>query len=71
MYADFYLIPTDTKDIHGREIEAKERKHPIHGKTKVFSGYFYSGNYEYRWSLEDDRGESAPKDQILKALGFN
>lgn len=71
MYADFYLVPADTKDIHGREIPAKEREHPIYGKTKVFSGYFYSGNYEFRWSLEEDREESASKTAILTGLGFN
>ena len=69
-YATFYMVKADQKDLYGKDIQAKVRNHKTHGKVKIFSGYFY-GQFEWRWSLDMDMDQSAPKQEILSHFGVD
>ena len=68
--ADFMMIPANMKDYRGMDIPAEVRNHPVHGKVKIFSGYRYGDNLEFRWSLWQDIGETDSTANILKRFGI-
>ena len=67
-HADFYMVSENTLDIDNNEIIAEVRKHPVCGNVKVFSGYHYSDQFEFRWSLNSDMEETDTKENILKRM---
>ena len=69
-YATFMMIPAEQKDYRGMDIPAMVRQHPKHGNVKIFSGYQYGNNLEFRWSLDQDCGETDSMSNLLERFGI-
>ena len=69
-YATFMMIPAHMRDFRGMEIPAMVRQHPKHGDVKIFSGYQYGNNLEFRWSLDQDCGETDSMSNLLDRFGI-
>ena len=69
-HATFIMTPANQKDLKGNDIPATVRNHFKHGDVKIFSGYHYSNNLEFRWSLSQDLDETDSEENILKRFGI-
>ena len=70
-HATFMMIPAHMKDYRGMNIPAQKRNHPKYGEVKIFSGYQYGNNLEFRWSLDQDCGETDSRGNLLERFGIN
>ena len=70
-YADFMMVSAGVKDYCGVDIPAEVRVHPEHGEVKIFSGYRYGDNLEFRWSLNEDMEETDSIENILGGFGIS
>ena len=68
-HALFLMVAASQKDYRGCDIPATIRNHPHYGKVKIFSGYKYGNNIEFRWSLSNDCGETDSKQNLLSKFG--
>ena len=69
-HATFMMIPAHMRDFRGMDIPAMVRQHPKHGDVKIFSGYQYGNNLEFRWSLDQDCGETDSMSNLLERFGI-
>ena len=68
-YALFLMVEANQTDYRGENIPAKVRNHPKYGEVKIFSGYRYGSSLEFRWSLDDDCGQTDSKQNLLSEFG--